>query len=68
MTLTIDLTPDTEARLRRLAKERGVDVNTFALDALTELARRCEGVDNEEFERVARELVKENAELLRRLA
>ena len=62
--ITIELNDDVAKRLGELAKRQQVQPAEYAQDALTELVLDPKA----ESRRMAREIVRENAELYRRLA
>ncbi|MEM8560038.1 MAG: DNA-binding protein [Bacteroidota bacterium] len=64
--LTIPLTDQDAERLRSLADRLGMDAEQLAVDAVR--ARLDQSVSDDEFERIAEQVVAKNAELYRRLA
>jgi hypothetical protein len=63
MVLTLNLTPEQEARLRAVADELKVSAESLAETAVQDLLARPEA----EFLELARSIVEENRELYRRL-
>jgi hypothetical protein len=65
MVLKLELREDQEQRLREIAKERGISVDELMREAIDALVSR---VPDSEFRRHLNASVKQNEELLRRLA
>jgi len=65
MVLNIQLREDQEQRVRQLAKERGVTPEEWAREVIMAKANQ---IPDDEFRRIADAAVRDNAELLRRLA
>jgi len=68
MTYTIDLLPEENERLRRIAAERGLDVQEYLRRTIRAIANDPGIVGDEEFDQIAHRLLAKNAELMRRLA